>query len=56
LWLAFATSWVIHTVYDESVDYFGLSPTVQLIQVALLIMLLTGLMLGQPASSRSATR
>lgn len=47
LWAAFITSWLVHTVYNESVDYFGLSPTVQLTQVACLALLLAALVVRQ---------
>lgn len=47
LWAAFTTSWLLHTAYNESVDYFGLSPTVQLTQVAFLALLFTALIAGQ---------
>jgi hypothetical protein len=50
LWIAFVTSWVIHTVYNESVDYFGLSLAVQLAQVAFLVILLTALVPKQISS------
>jgi len=43
LWAAFITSWVIHTAYNESVDYFGLSPAVQLTQIVILVVLVTAL-------------
>jgi hypothetical protein len=43
LWAAFLASWLIHTAYNESVDYFGLAPTVQLMQVAGLALLLAAL-------------
>lgn len=56
LWAAFVTSWVIHTVYNESVDYFGLSPAVQLTQVGILAMLLTALLASQPRAASAAMR
>lgn len=43
LWAAFIASWVIHTAFNESVTYFGLSPAVQLTQAACLALLLAGL-------------
>lgn len=51
LWPAFITSWAIHTAYNESVDYFGLSPPVQLTQVACLVLLLAALV---PRQRRAA--
>ena len=56
LWAAFITSWVIHTAYNESVDYFGLSPSVQLVQFALLAILLTVLITRWPRASRTVVR
>jgi hypothetical protein len=47
LWAAFITSWLVHTAYNESVDHFGLSPTVQLAQVACLSLLLAALVARQ---------
>lgn len=49
LWAAFITSWVIHAAYNESVDYFGLSPAVVLTQVAILTILLAALVAKRPA-------
>src|SRR4051794_35093652 len=51
LLIAFITSWVIHTAYNESVDYFGLSPTVQLAQFAILAILLTALIAKRPIAA-----
>jgi hypothetical protein len=45
LWAAFVTSWVIHTAYNESIAYFGLSPVVQLTQVVGLTLLLAAVIL-----------
>lgn len=53
LWAAFTTSWVIHTAYNESVDYFGLSPTVQLTQIAILAILLAALVSKWPSAART---
>jgi hypothetical protein len=51
LWAAFISSWVIHTAYNESVDYFGLSPGVQLTQITLLAILLTALIPSRPPAA-----
>ena len=56
LWAAFFTGWVVHTAYNESIDYFGLSPTVQLTQIAILTMLLTALVAGRPLSAGTEGR
>jgi hypothetical protein len=50
LWAAFVTSWLIHTAYNESVDYFGISPAVQLTQVAMLTILLLALVAKRPTT------
>ena len=49
LWAALIASWAIHTAYNESVEYFGLSPTVQLTQITLMAILLTALWSSRPA-------
>ncbi len=49
LWAAFITSWLIHTAYNESVEYFGLAPAVQLTQVAILTILLAALVTNRHA-------
>lgn len=51
LWAAFIASWVIHTGYNESVAYFGLSPTVQLTQVTCLALLLAALIARRPPAA-----
>jgi hypothetical protein len=52
LWAAFIASWAVHTAYNESVDYFGLSPAVQVTQIAILVVLLTTVIAPQhPAAS-----
>jgi len=44
LWAAFMTSWLIHTTYNESVDYFGVTLAAQLTQVVTLSILLSVLL------------
>jgi hypothetical protein len=51
LWAAFCASWLVHTAYNESVDYFGISPTVQITQAVCLGLLLAALIpKRQPAA------
>jgi hypothetical protein len=47
LWAAFIACWVLHTTFNESVDYFALSPAVAITQTAILAILLTALLLKQ---------
>jgi hypothetical protein len=44
LWAAFITSWLIHTAYNESVNYFEFSPAVSLARAAILALLLAAVM------------
>jgi hypothetical protein len=44
LWAAFLASWVVHFAFNESVNHFGPSPAVAIIQTAILTALLTALL------------
>jgi hypothetical protein len=48
LWAAFIASWIIHAAFNESVSYFGLSPAVQIAQLACLAILMAGLVAMRP--------
>ena len=48
LWAAFIMSWIIHMVYNGSVDYFALSPAVDLARFAFLALLLAALVAKRP--------
>lgn len=43
IWAAFVASWTVHTAFNESVDYFGLSPLVAITQTAILALMLAAL-------------
>ncbi|MDV3241189.1 MAG: hypothetical protein LOY00_05305 [Methylocaldum sp.] len=43
IWAAFIASWMVHTAFNESVDYFGLSPMAAITQTAILTILLVAL-------------
>ena len=43
LWAAFLASWMVHTSFNESVDYFGLSPVLAITQTAILALMLAAL-------------
>lgn len=44
LWAAFIASWVLHTAFNESVNYFGLSPTAGFVELAILAAILWALL------------
>lgn len=46
LWAAFAASWFVHAMFNESVDHFGLSPHLAITQTAVLSVALIALMLS----------
>jgi len=46
LWAAFIVSWAIHTMFNETVDYFGLSPIAVIIKTAILATILFGIIRG----------
>jgi len=46
LWAAFIVAWAIHTMFNESVDYFGLSPIAVTISTAVLAAILFGTIRG----------
>lgn len=43
IWAAFIASWIVHTAFNESVDYFGLSPLVAITQTVILALMLAAL-------------
>jgi hypothetical protein len=43
LWAAFIASWAIHVIFNETVDYFGLSPMAVIIETAILVAILVGI-------------
>lgn len=43
LWAAFIASWTIHVIFNETVDYFGLSPMAVIIETAILVAILVGI-------------
>jgi hypothetical protein len=43
IWAAFIASWMVHTAFNESVDYFGLSQLAAIIQTAILTIILASL-------------
>ena len=45
-WAAFSASWIIHVMFNQSVEYFGLSPASAIIQTAILGAILTALLLS----------
>jgi hypothetical protein len=47
LWVAFAASWVVHTVFNASVTYFDLSPTAAIIETIILGLILAGIISSQ---------
>lgn len=47
LWAAFIAGWVIHTSFNEAVDYFGLSPTAAIIETTILGIILMGIVSRQ---------
>lgn len=47
LWAAFLASWVVHTLFNETVNYFGLSPMAGAIETAILITILIWLISRQ---------
>jgi hypothetical protein len=51
LWAAFVTSWAIHAVFNETVDYFSPSPAVVITQTAVLLVMLTALVSGRLQAS-----
>lgn len=43
IWAAFVASWVVHTAFNESVDYFGISPAAAITQTAILVLMFSAL-------------
>jgi hypothetical protein len=48
IWAAFVTSWIVHTAFNESVDYFGPSPLLAIVQTAILALALAVLLARRP--------
>lgn len=47
LWAAFIASWIVHTAFNETVDYFGLSLTAVIIETTILGVTLSALIVRQ---------
>jgi hypothetical protein len=47
LWAAFLGSWIVHAIFNATVDYFNDSPAVVITQTVVLIIVLTALVSGR---------
>ena len=55
LWAALLTSWVVHTAFNEAVDYFGVSPMAAIIETIVLGLILISIISREQRLARSTS-